>query len=545
MFYGGRIMTRMARSLPMLAMGLFLVDLGGCSAQTPTQGMMPQLSGDVRLSPGPSHSSDPTSGLGVYRGAITQGDGPNGAHIIFLNFEGATLTQPSNGLDDSSQNRSWIAGGTVKYPAFDPSPYAPAFTRDSAINAISNMFKTLYADFNVQVVTTRPASGSYTMCMVGGTPELVGESQGVAGVAPLDCGNMNEADVVYAFASDLDPSTTGSASASMRAIAITAAQETAHSFGLGHTTNEMDVMYPQLLPGQTAFGGLTDIQPDGSGKCGNGKTQDSAGMLKMVIGASSGGPTMTGPTPMVQFVAPTKGSTVPLAFTILVSATETGGTISKVEITSGGQPVYTGSTPPFTAMVTAPQAGDYELTATAYDSNGTFQSATVTFTAQEGAPPQVIGCITKADCTGGMVCTGGQCVAPTPGSGMSCSADTPCPSGFSCQMDGTCAPSGSYQPKPGETGASCTDAGQCNNGLCASFNGAKFCTAACDPQVRTSCPGTLTCRASGSDFVCAPNANNGGSGCSTVPLSGPSAPMGGLAWLTLAGLAWLLRRRLA
>src|SRR5581483_2640760 len=232
----------------------------------------------------------------------------------------------------------------------------------------------------VQVVTTRPASGRYTMCIVGGDPSMLGIGQGAAGIAPLDCGNQNEPDVCYAFSSVLDPQSTGSSTESLKAIAVTCAQETAHTFGLGHTTNQNDIMYPQLTFSANGFAkGPQTLQNDGSGQCSNGSsTQDSYNMLLGVIGPSSGMP-MTGPVPTVAFVTPTDGSTVPLQFDIVVAASESGGTIAHVDLDAQGQSLGSLTAPPYKKTVTAPQDGQYSLTATAYDSNGNFQSATVTF----------------------------------------------------------------------------------------------------------------------------------------------------------------------
>src|SRR5260221_14430962 len=93
----------------------------GCQAPTPTP-----FAGDVYL---PAHGA-----VGVRESAVTTGDGPNGAHIIFLNFDGATVKPPSGWNDNSATNSSQIANGTATLPAFDASPYAPSFTRQTAIN---------------------------------------------------------------------------------------------------------------------------------------------------------------------------------------------------------------------------------------------------------------------------------------------------------------------------------------------------------------------------------------------------------------------------
>jgi len=487
-----------------------------------------------------------SNGIGVHEQAVTTGDGPNGAHIIFLNFDGANVSPDQSFRDNSALNQSQIARSNATLPAFDASPYAPAFTKATAQQAIANYFTQFYSAFNVQVVTTRPTGVRYTMCIVGGDPGQLGIGQGAAGIAPLDCDNQNEPDVTYAFSSVLDPSNTGSAQQSLKAIAVTAAQETAHSFGLGHTTNQNDIMYPQLTFTATGFAkGPQQLQNDGSGACSSGSTQDSFNMLLGVLGPSSGMP-MTGPTPTVAFVTPTDGSTVPLKFTITVAASESGGTIAHVDLDSQGQSLGSLTTAPYTKTVTAPQDGQYSLTATAYDSNGNFASTTVTFTAMQGAPPQQTGCQTKADCNTGLDCVAGQCVMPQP-MGSMCSDMNPCPTGQVCGSDGTCK-TDPNAPAPGQTGAMCTDNGQCSSGLCAQVGNQSFCTKVCDPNDGASCPANMKCVADSGGNYCEPkgNGNNGsagGGGCSTTP--GRADGFGGmLAALCLLAL-YVARRRLA
>jgi hypothetical protein len=373
---------------------------------------------------------------------------------------------------------------------------------------------------------------------------MLGIGQGAAGIAPLDCGNQNEPDVCYAFSAVLDPSNTGSANESLKAIATTCAQETAHTYGLGHTTNQNDVMYPQLTFTATGFAkGPQTLQNDGSGQCSNGaSTQDSYNMLLGVIGASSG-MQMTGPTPTVAFVSPTDGSTVPLTFDILVTASESGGTIAHVDIDAMGQSLGSFTTAPYKTTVTAPMDGQYTLTATAYDSAGNFQAASVTFTAKMGAPPQMTGCQTKADCNSGLDCVNGMCVMPTP-PGQMCSDQNPCPSGQTCGSDGTCQ-SSNPMPMPGQTGAMCMNNSDCNSGLCATLNNKSFCTATCDPTNTSSCPSGYACVADSGSHYCepsAPNNNRGSGGCSAAP-GAPDGFGGMLAASCLLAVALFLRRR--
>src|SRR4051812_43046538 len=74
-----------------------------------------------------------SSKLGSYERAITTGDGPNGAHIIYLNFEGVTATAPAGFRDNSARNESQIPHQSTTIPPFDATGFAPAFSRAAVI----------------------------------------------------------------------------------------------------------------------------------------------------------------------------------------------------------------------------------------------------------------------------------------------------------------------------------------------------------------------------------------------------------------------------
>jgi hypothetical protein len=100
--------------------------------------------------------------------------------VVFLSFEGETLTQ---GPSDARQNRaSWmtIASGTAP-------PYRAAdLDRTAQIQGIVDGVRAQLAGFPVTVVTTRPQSGEYVMIVYGGEPAQVGSRFGGA-VQELDC----------------------------------------------------------------------------------------------------------------------------------------------------------------------------------------------------------------------------------------------------------------------------------------------------------------------------------------------------------------------
>src|SRR4051794_3449140 len=99
------------------------------------------LHGDVVL--------PPAGQVRVARQAVTNGDGPNGAHIIFLNFDGATL---KSGWDNSATDTSQIPKTTVKFPAFDPSPYTGSMTAAQVKDNITQKMVTYFSQVNAQIV---------------------------------------------------------------------------------------------------------------------------------------------------------------------------------------------------------------------------------------------------------------------------------------------------------------------------------------------------------------------------------------------------------
>src|SRR5215510_10807407 len=82
---------------------------------------------------------------------------PSDPHVLFINFDGANMRgDPS--CSDAMTNCSFIIqGASVIYPAFAGT--------DTQRQQIIELVRRYYDPFNVQIVTTRPASGSYAMTM--------------------------------------------------------------------------------------------------------------------------------------------------------------------------------------------------------------------------------------------------------------------------------------------------------------------------------------------------------------------------------------------
>ena len=101
--------------------------------------------------------------------------------------------------------------------------------------------------------------------------------------------------------------------------------------------------------------------------------------------ACNGAPGTTGPT--VSITSPTAGQTfaAPASVPIAATASEAGGSISKVEFFNGATLLSTATTSPYTFTWTNVAAGSYQLTATAFDANGaSATSAAVPITVSGG-----------------------------------------------------------------------------------------------------------------------------------------------------------------
>ncbi|MGE0397865.1 MAG: hypothetical protein AB7T06_14175 [Kofleriaceae bacterium] len=113
------------------------------------------------------------------------------ARSVYLNFEGQALTRATT--SDATQNQAaWMNKANGTAPAFR----AGSGTRATDITQITNGITTALAGLNVNVVTTRPATGPYMMIVFGGTANNVGSNYGGA-VQKLDCGNTVASDVAW------------------------------------------------------------------------------------------------------------------------------------------------------------------------------------------------------------------------------------------------------------------------------------------------------------------------------------------------------------
>jgi hypothetical protein len=509
--------------------------------------------------------------------------GANGRHILFANFEGADV-RPGSTAGNSYENIGLRAMDLVDKGVISMPPYAPDDPkRLDKILAIQKKVAGWYADMNVDVVISRPLRGDYLMTVVGGKQSDIVEMDGVVGISPLDCYNSVEANLNYAFS--------GSLSENADQTAVTIAHEAGHSYGLVHTTNPKDIMFPSVSMVDGFVGGPAADTPP----CGKmpGDSQDSKQTLIDNLGPRQGSPPGTD-APTVAVLSPKDGDMVGKDVTLAVQADAQKGldhvtlSISRVDNGKphGADPVAELRPPQSAAQIRISAAGTYQLTAVAYDRLGNLALTQTSFTV--GTPT----CSVPNDCAPGQRCDANTCVTPqvppTPPAGMTmddvlhpygsaceqskdcqggvcaitpvgqicthyCTPDYLCAGGLSC-VDGICMPPIYPQstPKPGQLGGKCTRNQDCLSGECSPATDAdtpRYCTKVCDPELGWSCPANMDCQmsdgASGMKNRCIskPTGQQGAAqGCAVVDSREASAAGGAVTLVLLAGL-WLLGRR--
>lgn len=94
--------------------------------------------------------------------------------------------------------------------------------------------------------------------------------------------------------------------------------------------------------------------------------------------------------PSVTISAPSNGDvfTEPGSFDFIVSASDPEGNLSQVELSLAGTLIQTCYAPPFVTHVSGLTAGDYQLSAIAYDNLGAAASSSVNISVRSWVPPQ-------------------------------------------------------------------------------------------------------------------------------------------------------------
>ncbi len=388
-----------------------------------------------------------------------------GLRRVYLNFSGVTLHASNNGPDDATTNTTWMikdvvgSNGSLTIPPFDWNSLGSldgATSQQQIIDYTLDELRSYHQPYNVEFTTTRPSSGTYHMVVFGGSCQgVVGTS--CAGIAPLDCSDFSPSNIVFAFPGGLRATD----------LAPTAAQELAHAFGLSHTLDTSDIMYPQIQSTLPEGYGAGAIPQEDQGPCGNGSYQDSHTKLLSIVGSQG----EDGTVPSVLITSPARNELVTVGTPIVVSI-EDDSPIVKVQLLINNVVMGSKSSPPF----------DFKIPANAPQGEARIEiEATDSWENTSGHKVNVyIGTGDEEPCNNGQ-----------------------CPEGKTCNSDELC-----YSDDPASSGALgefCADNESCDSGVCATVSEESRCSQTCNAE--TSCPDGFECLG---ETACWPKPDKGG-----------------------------------
>jgi MYXO-CTERM domain-containing protein len=396
----------------------------------------------------------------------------------------------SRGNNDARINSSsipMVATATIKEFRNSAMPPQSGAAADAEWSQVVQCVREVYSPYNVTVTDQLPGAGQgFHKAIIAGNPGDIGYGTDILGVAPLagDCSAIDNV-ISFTFANS-HPGTLSTASERILAICWTAAQESAHAYGLDHEFQFTDYT---LTPNngsacndpmtyRTDCGGQKFFR-NASAKCGEtgssrpckcGATQNSHLKILSVFGP---GTPITG-SPTINLTDPTLGGSALNKGVSAMAGSKRG--VARVELffngykwaeVPGAQFGLRGQPAPsaYTAVVpTALPNSIVDVKMIAYDDLGAAtESAVVTVT--RGAP-----CDSADTCATGQKCEAGKCF---------------------------------WDPPVGEIGDECTFAQFCKSGICTGTSDQQICTQGCIPGVADSCPTGLECvMKSANDGVC-------------------------------------------
>jgi hypothetical protein len=438
------------------------------------------------------------------------------SHTIYLNRCSGGCTVHMGVNDARSHTSSIPMTPTSMISEFHNDALQTGAAADAEWAQVVQCMKEVYSPYNVVVTDVKPASGqSYHEAIIAGNPEEIGLlDPGTVGIATLAT-NCSVIDNVISFSF----ANRHTVPDRVFNICWTAAQESAHAFGLDHE-------YSFVSGNQSACNDPMTYRNDCGGEkffrnqaanCGEfaaprpcrcGETQNSHAKLLGVFGP---GTPITG-NPTLVLTGPANGVVLPARANVTLTTGAKRG-VASVNLYING---YKWVTAPGTAFGLEGQPNPdlytilfpadvpksiVDIKVIAQDDLGASTESPV-ITATYGAP-----CATATTCAKGQKCEAGKCF---------------------------------WDPPSGKIGDDCAYPQFCESGLCTGTKDQLICTQACTPGVADTCPGGFDCVMSGPGTgVCFFSSTGGG--CCSV------GDAGGTVWaqLGLAAVAFgfVVRRR--
>ncbi|MGN6109741.1 MAG: MYXO-CTERM sorting domain-containing protein [Kofleriaceae bacterium] len=449
--------------------------------------------------------------------AFVQPPPHEGVRVLYLERCRGGCVVTKGTMNDASTMTSTIPDrpGQSVIGEFRNSAGAVGAAADAEWAAFVTCMQEVYSPFAVTVTDVRPTEPADHVAIVAGSPVDIGLSTDILGVAPLasNCSPQRNA-LSFSFANAHGPTDR------VHNVCWTAAQESAHAFGLDHqwafvsdnrSACNDPMTYRNDCGGQKFFrNAVASCGEHNPRDCRCGKYQNSHDKLLTVFGEGRS----TIPNPTINLLLPLPTSET-LGEQVAARAHSRRG-IARVELHLNGFKWA-------------------EVRGVAFTGQGQPEAA-YQIPVPSGVPDSIIDVKMRAfDDLGNS--TDSEVVTVTKGPAGGCTTADTCLEGQKCDL-GRCA----WDPPTGELGEPCRYAQFCKSGLCRGTSEETICTRECVPGAQSgACPDGFACvETAVGQGVCFPPVEGG---CCSVARAA-SGPWGhaGFAALVLA-IAVRPRRR--
>lgn len=208
-------------------------------------------------------------------------DGPKSVTVVLSRHGGTVYAAPD---DVPGMHLSGILARQGVASAEIP----PFRGTDAQWNRLVQCVHDRFEGFDVTIVDEPPIDGEYTLAHIGGTPDLLGYSDTVGGIAP-HADRVLEGSVVFVFQPKGIPA---------RALCETTAHEIGHTLGLDHTRDCSDIMSYETCGNKEFVAAPSRCGEWEDRACESGEpTQSSAERLAAAVGRRGVRPRPPHPAP--------------------------------------------------------------------------------------------------------------------------------------------------------------------------------------------------------------------------------------------------------